>query len=122
MKDFSMGLALSLIKATILTLIVLVALLSTSSCTRVADDNPGRPLKWRAHAVKNNRIVFVTNPDSLGVLAGDTVLINYNEQDYSYYITNCGYEVPDTCYLDQLADSSFYHYEALNVVLERPYQ
>jgi hypothetical protein len=122
MKKFSTSLALSLIKASILTVIMLVALLSLSSCDRVADrDNPGRPLKWRAHSVKNNRIVFVENTDSLGVLAGDTVLVNYNEQDYTYYIANCGYEVKDTSYLSALPDSTLYHYEAINVVLERPY-
>lgn len=122
MKKFSMSLALSSIKASILTVIMLVALLSLSSCDRVADrNNPGRPLKWRARALTSNRIVFVKNMDSLGVMSGDTVLVNYNEQDYTYYIANCAYNVADTSYLDQLADSSFYHYEALNVVLERPY-
>jgi len=120
MKNLSMSLALSLIKASILTLIVLGAMASMSSCTRIAGDSK-RPTKWRAHSVKNNRIVFVENIDSLGVLAGDTVLVNYNEQNYTYYISNCGYEVKDTSYLDQLADSSYYHYEAINVVLERPY-
>jgi hypothetical protein len=120
-RTFTTDLALTCIKATILTIIVLGVMASMSSCTRVAGDNPRRPIKWRARALKSNRIVFVTNPDTLGVLAGDTVLVNYNEQNYTYYIANCGYAVPDTSYLDQLADSSFYHYEAINVVLETPY-
>lgn len=122
MKNFSMGLALSLIKAAILTTIVLVAIASLSSCTRVADgNNQRRPLKWRAHAIKNNRILFVQNIDSLGVLAGDTVLVNYNEESMIYYISNFPHSISDTSYIDQLNDSSYYRYEAINVVLERPY-
>lgn len=122
MNKFSMGLGLSLIKAAILTLLIVGAIASMSSCTRMADERPTRrPLKWRARALKNNKVLFVQNIDSLGVLAGDTVLVNYNEDASIYYISNFGGSVSDTAYFDALTDSTFYRYEALNVVLERPY-
>ena len=121
-RTFKTDLALSFIKAAILTVLVVGAIASLSSCTRVADERPTRkPLKWRARVLKNNKVLFVQNIDSLGVLAGDTVLVNYNEEGSIYYISNFGGNVSDTAYFDQLSDSTYYRYEAINVVLERPY-
>ena len=76
-------------------------------------------IKWRAKSIKFNKLVYAFNYDSLPVKSGDTVLLNYDDENY--YIANVAYPVRDTAYLDTYTDSSgleqTYHYEAVNVVL-----
>lgn len=122
MKNLSMSLALSLIKAAILTLIVLGALLSTSSCTRIADGDRRVTNEWRARILKNNRLIFVHNTDSLPVLMGDTVTVYLNEQTNTYYISNNPIGACDTSTLEMYVDKQdtiYTRFEAWNVVLEK---
>ena len=78
-----------------------------------------KSIKWRAKSIKYNKLVYAFNYDSLPVKSGDTVLLNYDNENY--YIANVAYPVRDTAYLDTYIDSSgleqTYHYEAVNVVL-----
>jgi hypothetical protein len=127
MKNFSMSLALSLIKASILTVIVLGAMTSLTSCERIADrDNRGYSNEWRATVLKTGRHITVINEDSMMVMMGDTVTVFYNE-GYSgkpsyYYIANTPDIACDTVSLEMYVDgkdTSYQHFEAWNVVLDR---
>lgn len=121
-KNFTANLALTCIKAIILTLIVLGALLSTSSCTRVADDDTRVTNEWRGRILKNNRLIFVHNTDSLPVLMGDTVTVYLNEQANIYYISNNPIGACDTSTLEMYVDKQdtiYTRFEAWNVVLEK---
>ena len=122
MKDLTTGLALSLIKAAVLTTIVLVALLSLSSCDRIADDNRKVTNQWRGRIVKNNKLLFVVNTDSLPVMQGDTVTVYLNEHSNTYYIDNNPIGAADTSTLEMYVDNqdtTYSRFEAWNVVLER---
>jgi hypothetical protein len=127
MKKFSIGLALSLIKAAVLTLIVLVALLSLSSCERVADrGNKGYSNEWRATVMKTGRHITVINQDSMLVMSGDTVTVFYNEgyngtPNY-YYIANTPDIACDTISVEMYIDGKdtiYHHFESWNVILEK---
>lgn len=125
MKNFSMGLALSLIKAAVLTTIVLGAMASLTSCERIAQDR-GYSNKWRAIALKTGRPLTVINEDSLQVCAGDTVTVfyseGYNGKSSYYYISNTPNIACDTAstemYVD-VKDTVYTHFESWNVRLER---
>jgi hypothetical protein len=122
MKNLSMSLALSLIKASILTLIVLRALVFLSSCSRIADGDRKITNQWRGRIVKNNRLIFVTNTDSLPVLTGDTVTVYLNENTNTYYISNNPIGAADTSTVEMYVDNQdtiYSRFEAWNVVLER---
>lgn len=122
MKNFSMSLTLSLIKAAVITLIVLVALLSLSSCERVGGDNRKVTNQWRGRIIKNNRLLFVVNTDSLPVMQGDTVTVYLNERSNTYYISNNPIGAADTSTLEMYVDNQdtiYSRFEAWNVVLER---
>lgn len=117
-----MGLALSFIKAAILTLLVVGAIASMSSCTRMADDNRKVTNQWRGRIVKNNRLLFVVNTDSLPVMQGDTVTVYLNERTDTYYIANNPIGACDTSTLEMYVDNqdtTYTRFEAWNVILER---
>lgn len=125
MKDFSKSLALSFVKAAILTILVVGAIASMSSCTRVAGEDRYSN-KWRATVLKTGRHITVVNEDSMMVMAGDTVTVFYSE-GYSgkpsyYYIANTPDIACDTVtsemYID-VKDTIYEHFESWNVVLER---
>jgi len=126
MKDFSMGLALSLIKATILTILVLGAMASMSSCTRVADRGKTYSNEWRATVLKTGRHITVINQDSMLVMSGDTVTAfyseGYNGTPSYYYIENTPDVACDTTSLEMYVDGKdtiYHHFESWNVVLEK---
>jgi len=125
MNLFQKDLALSFVKAAILTILVIGAIASMSSCERVAQDR-GYSNKWRATVLKTGRHITVVNEDSMMVMAGDTVTVFYSE-GYSgkpsyYYIANTPDIACDTVssemYID-VKDTIYEHFEAWNVVLER---
>lgn len=126
MKDLTTGLALSLTKAAVITLIALVAIASMSSCTRIADrDNKGYSNKWRATVLKTGRHITVVNEDSMMVMSGDTVTIFYNEgcsgKSSYYYISNTPDIACDTASTEMYVDGKdtiYSRFEAWNVVLE----
>jgi hypothetical protein len=126
MKKFSTSLALSLIKASILTVIVLVALLSLSSCERVADRDRIVTNEWQARVLKTGRKLTVKNTDSLAVLVGDTVSVfvmdSHGPQSEYYYIVNMPEPALDTMTMEMYIDSKdtiYEKFESWNVVLER---
>jgi hypothetical protein len=124
MKKFSMGLALSLIKAAVLTLIVLGAMASLTSCDRVADRGRVVTNEWQARVLKTNRKITVKNLDSLAVLVGDTVTVFYmdNLSQPSYYIANVPEPALDTMSVEMYIDGTdtiYEKFESWNVVLER---
>jgi hypothetical protein len=124
MKKFSTSLALSLIKASVLTVIVLGAM---TSCERVADKgNKGYSNQWRATVLKTGRHITVVNEDSMMVMLGDTVTVFYNpgygnKKSY-YYVANTPDIACDTAttemYIDG-KDTIYEPFEAWNVVLEK---
>ena len=125
MKDFSKSLALSFIKAAILTIIVVGAIASISSCERVAQDR-GYSNEWRATVLKTGRTITVKNMDSLSVMSGDTVTVFYSEgcsrQGSYYYIANTPSVACDTSSVEIYVDGKdtvYTHFEAWNVRLER---
>ena len=100
----------------LLPLALVGGLLLIISC----DQTPKKTsIKWRAKSIKYNKLVYAFNYDSLPVKSGDTVLLNYDDENY--YIANVSYPVKDTAYLSSYVDSNgveqTYHYEAVNVVL-----
>jgi len=126
MKNLSMSLALSLIKASILTVIVLVALLSLSSCERVADRGKTYSNEWRATVMKTGRHITVINQDSMLVMSGDTVTAfyseGYNGTPSYYYIANTPDVACDTTSVEMYVDGKdtiYHHFESWNVVLEK---
>jgi hypothetical protein len=125
-RTFKTDLALTFIKASILTLIVLVALLSLSSCDRVADRGKTYSNEWRATVMKTGRHITVINQDSMLVMSGDTVTAfyseGYNGTPSYYYIANTPDVACDTTSLEMYVDGKdtiYHHFESWNVVLEK---
>ena len=126
MNTFHKDLALSMIKAIIITFIVMVGIISLSSCERVADRNTRYSNDWRATVLKTNRTITVKNMDSLCVMSGDTVTVFYMEgcggQPSYYYISNSPTIACDTSSVEIFVDGKdtvYTHFEAWNVRLER---
>ena len=126
MNLFQKDLALSMIKAVVITLIVMVGLVCLSSCERVADRNTAYSNKYRATVLKTGRHITVVNEDSLCLMVGDTVTVFYNpgygNKTSYYYISNTPDVACDTAttemYIDG-KDTLYEPFEAWNVVLER---
>jgi hypothetical protein len=126
MKEFSKSLGLSLVKAAITTILAIGVIAAMSSCTRVAGRNEKATNEWRGTVLKTGRHLVVKNIDSLSVMMGDTVTVFYSDgcggQPAYYYIANTPDIACDTIstemYVDG-ADTSYCHFEAWNVVLER---
>ena len=125
MKDFSKSLALSFVKAAILTIIVVGAIASISSCTRVAGETHYSN-EWRGTVLKTGRPLTIKNIDSLYVMAGDTVTVFYmpsnGNKDSYYYISNTPDIACDTMSVEMYVngkDTTYEQFEAWNVRLER---
>lgn len=126
MKDFSKSLALSFVKAAIITTIVVGAMAALSSCTRVAGEDRYTN-EWRGTVLKTGRHITVKNVDSLSVIRGDTVTVFYSDgcggQPAYYYIANTPDIACDSMasemYIEDNKDTTYEHFEAWNVVLER---
>jgi hypothetical protein len=124
MNTFQKDLAFTFIKAAILTIIVVGAIASISSCERVADRNIHYSNTWRATALKTGRPLTVKNLDSLCVSSGDTVTVflgGYGDKQY-YYISNTPDIACDTMTMEMLIDGKdtlYEPFEAWNVRLER---
>lgn len=122
MKKFSIGLALSLIKAAVLTIIVLTVM---TSCERVADSgHRGYSNEWRGTVLKTGRTLTIKNTDSLCVVSGDTVTVFLMDTPTStyYYIANTPEKAIDTSAIEMYVngqDTTYEKFEAWNVRLER---
>jgi hypothetical protein len=126
MNTFQKDLAFTFIKAIILTIIVIGAIASLSSCGRVADGNRKVTNEWRATVLKTGRHLTVKNVDSLVVMAGDTVTVFLNDGNNArlsyYYISNTPETAADTMTMEMYIDGKdtiYEPFEAWNVVLER---
>lgn len=126
MNTFQKDLALNMIKAIIITFIVMVGLISLSSCERVADRNTRYVNEWRATVLKTGRTLTVKNTDSLLVVSGDTVTVYYNEfrggKTSYYYIANVPEPAIDTTSMEMYIDGKdtiYEPFESWNVRLER---
>lgn len=126
MNLFQKDLALSFLKAVILTIIVMGAMATLTSCERVADRDRVVTNQWRATVLKTGRHITVVNEDSMMLMTGDTVTVFYNS-GYSgkpsyYYVANTPDIACDTAttemYIDG-KDTLYEPFEAWNVVLER---
>lgn len=121
-KDFS----LTIIKAIILTIIVVGVIASLSSCGDSISGNKKITNMWRATVIKTGRHLTVKNIDSLVVMVGDTVTVFLNDgnnvRPSYYYISNTPETAADTMTMEMYIDGKdtlFEPYEAWNVVLER---
>jgi hypothetical protein len=115
------GFVTTLVKAAVITILVIGAIASMSSCTRIAGQEPFNT-KWRGKVLKTNRTIFVENVDSLPVMMGDTVTVFFTEIDNKYYISNNPIGAADTSTLEMYVDNNdtiYSRFEAWNVVLER---
>jgi len=126
MNLFQKDLAFTFIKAAILTIIVVGAIASISSCTRVADKDELVSNDWVGIVLKTGRKLNIKNIDSLGVLRGDTVTVFYMEgcegQAGYYYIANVPEPACDTISVEMYIDGKdtiYEKFEAWNVVLDR---
>jgi hypothetical protein len=54
---------------------LVIGAIFTTSCERIADRDIKYSNNWRARCLQSNAILTVTNPDSVDVLKGDTVLV-----------------------------------------------
>ena len=120
MKNLSMGLALSLIKAAIITILVIGAMASISSCGDSMSAGRRVTNQFRARALKTGRVFTVTNQDSLAVLVGDTVTVFFSENGDNYYISNNPIGACDTTTTEMYVDGKdtiYSRFEAWNVVL-----
>jgi hypothetical protein len=118
------GFVTTLVKAIVITILVIGAIAALSSCERVADRNIHYSNTWRATALKTGRPLTVKNLDSLCVSSGDTVTVflggNGNKQ--YYYISNTPDIACDTMTMEMLIDGKdtlYEPFEAWNVRLER---
>jgi len=120
------GFVTTLVKASIITLIVLAAIASISSCERVADRDVVYTNDWVGVVMKTGRKLTIKNIDSLGVLRGDTVTVFYMEgcagEAGYYYIANTPDIACDTISVEMYVDGKdtiYEKFEAWNVVLDR---
>ena len=120
------SLGTAIVKASIITLIVLAAIASLSSCGRVADRDEVVSNDWVGIVMKTGRKLTIKNTDSLGVLRGDTVTVFYMEghegEPGYYYIANVPEPACDTISVDMYIDGKdtiYEKFEAWNVVLDR---
>lgn len=121
-KDFS----LTIVKAIILTIIVVGVIASLSSCGDSISGNKKITNMWRGTVIKTGRHLTVKNIDSLVVMVGDTVTVFLNDGNNArpsyYYISNTPETAADTMTMEMYTDGKdtlFEPYEAWNVVLER---
>ena len=126
MNKFQKDLSLTFVKAAILTIIVVGAIASLSSCGRIADRDRVVTNEWRATVVKTGRHLTVKNVDSLVVMTGDTVTVFLNDgnnvRPSYYYISNTPETAADTMTMEMYIDGKdtiYEPFEAWNVVLER---
>ena len=126
MNTFQKNFSLTIIKAIILTIIVVGVIASLSSCGRIADKNRVVTNEWRATVLKTGRTLTVKNTDSLLVVSGDTVTVYYNEsrggKTSYYYIANIPEPGIDTTLMEMyidLKDTIYEPFESWNVRLER---
>lgn len=104
--------------------ITLMYILMLTSCTP-EDSRSGHKinasLKWRCYTIKDHRLLFVENLDSLAVRSGDTVNCQFEEGIDKYWITNTGLKLQDTLYLKTYvngSDTTKVLFQMLNVVLD----
>ena len=119
-KTFTADLALTFIKAAILTIIVVGVIASLSSCGDSMSAGRKVTNQFRARALKTGRVFTVTNRDSLAVLVGDTVTVFFSENENNYYISNNPVTACDTTTTEMYVDSKdtiYSRFEAWNVVL-----
>ena len=80
---------------------------------------------WRGTILKNNKLIFVENSDSLSVMVGDTVTVFYSNECDNYYISNTTSKACDTATFERnifSSDTTKFRFEAWNVRLEENIQ
>ncbi len=119
---------ITLVKAIILTILVIGVMASISSCGDSMSANTGRRVTndFSATVLKTGRKLTVKNTDSLAVLVGDTVTVFYMEgysgQPSYYYIANVPEVAADTISIEMYVDgkdTTYEKFEAWNVRLDR---
>lgn len=126
MNTFQKDLALTFIKAIILTIIVVGAIVSFSSCGESQSSNRRVTNEFSGTVLKTGRHLTIKNVDSLAVMVGDTVTVFYAEgyggnSDY-YYIANTPDIACDTMSIEMIVDgkdTTYEKFEAWNVRLDR---
>ena len=119
---------LTVVKAIILTILVIGVMASISSCGDSMSANAGRRVtnEFSATVLKTGRKLTVKNNDSLAVMVGDTVSVFYMKgcsgQPSYYYIANVPEVAADTVSLEMYVDGKdtiYEKFEAWNVRLDR---
>ena len=120
------GFVTTLVKAIVITVLVIGAMAALSSCGRVADRDEVLTNDWVGIVMKTGRKLNIKNIDSLGVLRGDTVTVFYMEgcagEPGYYYIANVPEPACDTISVEMYIDGKdtiYEKFEAWNVVLDR---
>jgi hypothetical protein len=127
MNTFQKDLALTFVKATILTIIIVGVIASLSSCGDSM--SAGRRTvtnEYSGTVLKTGRHLTIRNTDSLAVLVGDTVTVFYMDGCGSrpgyYYIANSPDIACDTMSVEMIVDgrdTTYEKFEAWNVRLDR---
>lgn len=76
---------------------------------------------WQGVVLKNNKIIYVNNVDSVVINKGDTVTVFFDEDSNNYYISDSKTEACDTSTTEfyyKGDDTIQFHFEAWNVRLE----
>jgi hypothetical protein len=120
------GFVTTLVKAIVITILVIGAIAALSSCERIADKDEIIGNEWVGTVLKTGRKLTVKNIDTLGVLRGDTVTVFYMEghegEGGYYYIANVPEPACDTVSLEMYVDGKdtiYEKFEAWNVCLDR---
>jgi hypothetical protein len=126
MNTFQKDLALTFVKATILTIIVLGVMASLSSCGDSMSAGKRATNEFSGTVLKTGRHLTIRNTDSLAVLVGDTVTVFYMDGCGSragyYYIANSPDIACDTMSVEMIVDgrdTTYEKFEAWNVRLDR---
>ena len=127
MNTFQKDLAFTFIKAAILTIIVVGAIASLSSCgDSMSAGKRTATNEYSGTVLKTGRHLTIKNIDSLDVRVGDTVTVfymdGYSGKSGYYYIVNTPDIACDTMSVEMIVDgrdTSYEAFEAWNVRLDR---
>jgi len=118
---------LTLVKAIILTILVIGAIASISSCgDSVSAGRRTATNEYSGTVLKTGRHLTIKNIDSLSVMVGDTVTVfymdGYGSRAGYYYIANTPDIACDTMSVEMIVDgrdTTYEKFEAWNVRLDR---
>jgi hypothetical protein len=120
------GFVTTLVKAIVLTIIVIGAIVSMSSCGDPIDGRRTATNEYSGTVLKTGKHLTIKNIDSLSVMVGDTVTVFYMDGCGSragyYYIANTPDIACDTMSVEMIVDgrdTTYEQFEAWNVRLDR---